>query len=58
MPDPPEQVPDDPVGDIIIIEDDKERLEVRARADVLRNRLRENMPPATRQESNKLRNED
>ena len=57
MPDPP---PGDPEEDqdeeVILLEDDVERAEVRARASVLRDRLRNNMPPATPSERDRMRN--
>ena len=55
---PPEHEHDDDNDEIIILEDDQERGEVRARADVLRNRMREQMPPPTDAERRKMRNDD
>ena len=40
---------------IIVVEEDQERAEVRARGDILRNRLRANMPPPTDEERRKIR---
>ena len=59
MPDPPEDRVDaggEGEGDeeIIILEDNLERREIMARADVLRTRLKDNMPPATQVELAKL----
>ena len=55
MPEPPEERdPPEDQEEIVILEEDDERAEVRARAEVLRNRLRENMPPATEAETRKM----
>ena len=41
--------------DILILEEDQERPEVRARANIIRDRLRQNMPPATASERRRIR---
>ena len=41
--------------EIVIVEENQERAEVRARGEILRNRLRENMPPPTNEERRKIR---
>ena len=56
MPDPPPGQDDDDDGDDILLEEDLERAEVRARAVVLRDRLRNNMPPPTPSERRRMRN--
>ena len=56
MPEPPLEDDEDAADDdIVILEEDQERAAVRARADVLPNRIRENMPPATEDERRKIR---
>ena len=55
MPEPNGELdPPRPDEEIIILEDDEERADVRARAEVLRNRMRENMPPASESERRKM----
>ena len=41
--------------EIILLEEFEERADVRARADILRNRMRENMPPPSNAEIQKMR---
>ena len=56
MPEPPLEDDEDAADDdIVILEEDQERAAVRARADVLHNRIRENMPPPTEAERRKIR---
>ena len=58
MPDPPPAPADEDDEDIngdIVLEEDLERDEIRARAVVLRDRLRNNMPPPTPSERRRIR---
>ena len=57
MPDPPGDEQEDGMDDEegLILEEDLEVAEVRAQADTLRNRLKDNMPPATPAEVRKMR---
>ena len=57
MPDPPPgEDPEEPEEEVILLEEDLERAEVRARGSVLRDRLKNNMPPATASELLRIRN--
>ena len=56
MPEPPPGEPEEAEGEVLLLEDDMERAEVRARGSVLRDRLKNNMPPATASELLRIRN--
>ena len=51
---PPDDDQRDEDDDIIIVDDDVGRAAVRARGEVIRDRMRVNMPPPTRSESAKM----